>query len=420
MKKIVVRGPALSQSGYGEQTRFALRSLLSKSNLFDVYLLNTNWGQTSWLLPNDSDKEWIDALVRKTAFYTHNAGTFDMSMQVTIPNEWEQIAPVNIGYTAGIETTKVSAEWVQKSFLMDKILVISHHSRNAFLEPIYEFLDENNQKVNVSCQTPIDVVHYPVRNYTAASCEIDLPCDFNYLAVAQWGPRKNLENTIRWWIEEFKDEEVGLIVKTSLMKNSLVDRLHTTRKLQALLSEYKDRKCKVHLLHGYMTPEEMTALYQHKKVKCFISLAHGEGFGLPIFEAAYNGLPVITPDWSGQKDYLHAERKVRRNKKTVKKVVPCFAKVNYDLKPIQPNVVWDGVLIADSSWCYAKEHSYKSALRNVYKNPERHQKIANTLQEHIQDAFAEDKMYESFCNAVYAPSDEEQAWMEELSKIEIL
>ena len=26
-KKIIVRGPALSQSGYGEQTRFALRSL---------------------------------------------------------------------------------------------------------------------------------------------------------------------------------------------------------------------------------------------------------------------------------------------------------------------------------------------------------------------------------------------------------
>jgi glycosyltransferase involved in cell wall biosynthesis len=240
------------------------------------------------------------------------------------------------------------------------------------------------------------------------------------LAVAQWGPRKNLENTIRWWVEEFKDEEVGLIVKTSLMKNSIVDRKHTTDRLNALLSEYKDRKCKVHLLHGYMTPEEMTTLYQHEKVKGFISLAHGEGFGLPIFEAAYNGVPVIAPDWSGQKDYLYAERKVRKNKKNIKKVLPCFATVNYELKPIQPEVVWDGVLIAESSWCYPKEDSYKKALRKVYDHNSRHQKIANTLQTHIQDVFAEDKMYESFCNAIYAPSDEEQAWMEELSKIEIL
>ena len=39
-KKILVRGPALSQTGYGEQCRFALRSLKSREDLFDIYLLN--------------------------------------------------------------------------------------------------------------------------------------------------------------------------------------------------------------------------------------------------------------------------------------------------------------------------------------------------------------------------------------------
>ena len=37
-----------------------------------------------------------------------NGGQFDISVQVTIPNEWKNIAPLNIGYTAGIETTKVA------------------------------------------------------------------------------------------------------------------------------------------------------------------------------------------------------------------------------------------------------------------------------------------------------------------------
>ena len=34
-KKILVKGPVLSQSGYGEQARFALRALKSREDLFD-------------------------------------------------------------------------------------------------------------------------------------------------------------------------------------------------------------------------------------------------------------------------------------------------------------------------------------------------------------------------------------------------
>ena len=49
MKQIIVVGPALSASGYGEQTRFALRSLRSQSKLFDIYLKNINWGKISWI-----------------------------------------------------------------------------------------------------------------------------------------------------------------------------------------------------------------------------------------------------------------------------------------------------------------------------------------------------------------------------------
>ena len=36
-KKIFVRGPVLSQSGYGEQSRFALRALRSREDLIYIY-----------------------------------------------------------------------------------------------------------------------------------------------------------------------------------------------------------------------------------------------------------------------------------------------------------------------------------------------------------------------------------------------
>jgi len=66
MKKIVVRGPALSQSGYGEHTRFVLRSLRNYPELFDIYLINVNWGQTGWLWEDNDERRWIDDLLAKT------------------------------------------------------------------------------------------------------------------------------------------------------------------------------------------------------------------------------------------------------------------------------------------------------------------------------------------------------------------
>ena len=104
MKKIIVIGPALSQTGYGEQTRFALRSLLSRPDLFDVFLQPTNWGSSGWLLPGDKDKDWIDQIVKRTFEYNKFCQernipvAYDASLQVSIPNEWKKLTPENYGY----------------------------------------------------------------------------------------------------------------------------------------------------------------------------------------------------------------------------------------------------------------------------------------------------------------------------------
>ena len=37
-QKILVRGPILTQSGYGEQSRFALRALRSREDLFEIFI----------------------------------------------------------------------------------------------------------------------------------------------------------------------------------------------------------------------------------------------------------------------------------------------------------------------------------------------------------------------------------------------
>ena len=131
-KKVIVRGPAMSMSGYGEQTRFALRSMREHEDKFDIFLENIPWGRTGWIAEESEETQWIQMLMAKTHHYAQQQGQFDISLQITIPNEFAKMAPVNIGYTAGIETTKVSPQWIEKAKIMDKIIVVSNHSKHVF------------------------------------------------------------------------------------------------------------------------------------------------------------------------------------------------------------------------------------------------------------------------------------------------
>ena len=90
---------------------------------------------------------------------------FDVSFQVTIPNEWERVATKNIGVTAGIEVDKISPVWVEKSALVDKIIVCSEFAKSAFDNTSYQV--KNNETGEVTndwrCRTPVEVVPIEVR-----------------------------------------------------------------------------------------------------------------------------------------------------------------------------------------------------------------------------------------------------------------
>ena len=157
-----------------------------------------------------------------------------------------------------------------------------------------------------------------------------------------------------------------------------------------------------------MSDQELNSLYQHPKVKCLLSATHGEGFGLPIFEAAYNGLPIIAPAWSGHVDFLYMPKKDKNGKIKNKAM---FSKVDYNLAPILPEVVWDGVLQADSMWCDAKETSFKLKMKDMVDNLDRHNKRAKDLQEHVLENFNQEKQYKAFTDSILdlvsAPAEEE-------------
>ena len=421
MTKVLVRGPVLTRSGYGEHVRFILRALREIEDRLDLYVIPLGWGQTGWVIDNDDERTWLDSIIKKTTIAVNNNNLApDVSIQVTIPNEWEKIAPVNIGVTAGIETTKVAPIWLEKSNLMDLIIVPSQHAKDTLVNTTYEVTMQQTGQVipDYRCVTPVEVVSYPVKNFDDMDINLDLETDFNFLAIAQWGPRKNMVNCVEWFVEEFIDKEVGLVIKTNLAKNSILDRNHTLGGLKNILNQekYKDRKCKVYLLHGDMTDQEIHQLYRNPKIKALVSTTHGEGFGLPLFEAAYEGLPVIAPWWSGHVDFLNMpviDKKGKVKKKSM------FAKVDYVLAPVQDQAVWDGVVQRDSKWAYADQGSFKIRMREVFKDHGRFKKQATQLKKYLNENLTSKNQNEKICSLI-SEFEVYQEWLDTLKEIEIL
>lgn len=361
-RKILVRGPALSRSGYGEHCRAVLRSLRSDDRN-EVYLLNVGWGSSGWLCEDTEERSWIDQTIIKTASEIQSGvRDFATSIQVQLPIEWQNLCERNIGVCAGVETTKAPSEWIDACKSMDRVLVPSVHSKNCFTEEVSDL---------------IEVINFPSRKITPKKVDFNFSTDFNFLTVAQWNPRKNVEQTIASFIQEFQNEEVGLVLKLNIKGGSHIDREHVARRLEAILREFpEERKCKVHLLHGTLTDEEMFSLYGDKKVSCYVTTTHGEGFGLPIFEAAQNALPVIAPVWGGIEDYSGG----------------FISEVDYEVDNLKDHHSWEGVLEKDSQWCFPKTSSVREKMREVYSNHSKFKGIAKKHQNFIKENFTEQKI----------------------------
>jgi len=377
-KKIIIRAPLLSYSGYGTHSRQIFRWLLSQPSI-EVVASIVPWGMTSWMINPDLEEGLIGEIMNRSSFNENDS--FDASIQVQLPNEWDpSLARKNIGVSAFVETDKCNPEWVECCNKMDQIIVPSTH----VLQTI-----KNTGK----CNTPIDVVHESfynkIKEENLPQFPVEFETSFNFLVLGQITgnqpdtDRKNIFNTIKWFCETFKDDpDVGLILKTNSGKNTTIDRTITNRMVTNLLKEVRHGAYpKVHVLHGALSDSEVSSLYRHPQIKALLSLTRGEGFGLPILEAAASGLPVIATAWSGHLDFLR-----------LGKYVP----VDYHLTEIPASRVDNCIFIAGSKWAEPLEDNAKERLRKFRKSSFIPLKWANELKTRLLSSFSQEKINKKY------------------------
>jgi len=374
MKTVLVRAPLLTMSGYGVHSRQIFRWLSQKEGI-NLKTNVLNWGQTSWMLNPDHENGLVGKIMQASSGPETKP---DVSFQLQLPNEWDpKLATYNVGVSAVVETNVCNPKWIECCNKMDAIVVPSQHTASVL-------------KNSGSLTVPLHVIgeSFIDECISAPPIDLGLETDFNFLVLGQltdhnpYRDRKNVMFTLRWLCEEFaNDPSVGIIVKTNSGRGTKIDRGITRNILQGVIAEIrKGPYPKIHFIHGHMKPEEVAGLYKNKKIKALVTVTRGEGFGLPLLEAASCGLPVIATDWSGHKDFLDLGK---------------WLKVGYELKDIPDDRVDGGIFVKGAKWAEPNEKSFKSIVRKFRQKPKKPTEWAKKLQHSIHEKFS----FESIASA---------------------
>ena len=368
----MVRAPLLTYSGYGTHSRQVFKFVRTHFPNSHVVTGVLPWGITPWMINTELCHGEVGNVMAASSPLTSD-DKVDVSFQVQLPNEWDPtLAKFNIGISAVVETGICNPKWLDACNRMDLVIVPSEHASAVLNNSGY-------------VKTPIEVVgecFYPEIEEDPPALDVEFETPFNFLLLGQFTgqhpalDRKNIFNTIKWFVEEFSgNEEVGLVLKTNMGTNTTIDRKLTHQTVQKVLSEVrKGEYPKVHVIHGPMSPRQIAGLYRHSKIKAFLSFTRGEGFGLPILESAASGLPIIATNWSGHLDFLKLGK---------------FVKVPYRLDDVPSARIDNEIFMPSSKWAEVDEDMAKRIMRKFYKSPHKPQEWAIDLQPKIREKFSE-------------------------------
>lgn len=225
-----------------------------------------------------------------------------------------------IGHTTW-ETDTLPAHWPQLFDVLEQLLVPSEWNRAVFLRG--------------GTRVPIAVLPHvlgPTAPVRSPRWDDIAPETFVFYLIEEWTARKNLAETISLYRRTFtRDENTLLIVKTSTSAYRpfpfprLVPRLVWARKLygrirsrlaipgrlslgsnaalrMAAIERTSAGGGRVRMVTGQIDEADIAGL--HQRGDCYLSLSHGEGWGIGAFDAAAAGNPVVATGWGGALDYL--------------------------------------------------------------------------------------------------------------------
>lgn len=339
MDSLIVKGPFVGTSGYAHLTREFVKNLVDQGVKVQLVKLK-GWGGASSDEARDSWFRSLSAPV-ESGVVLH----FAMPQQVdAVPHKR------NVNYTM-FEADRIPAAWVERGARHDMVVVPTESSRRAWVE---SGVEESRVRV---CPLGIDA-----RLFAQESQPLSLqvpggkPLEeyrCRFLNVAELRPRKNHVGLLRAWARATtRQDDAVLVLKMSVYQPHLrVAFRHDLRVMQQHLGKSLDEAAPVIFLTTDYPDEAMPRLYA--AATHYLSMSFGEGWDLPMTEAAGSGLHLIAPEHSAYTTYLN---------QTVAHMLPCE----------EVPVVFDGVLgrediifFKGANWWRPSEDAAAALIRGI-------------------------------------------------------
>lgn len=202
----------------------------------------------------------------------------------------------NIGYSM-FEADRLPDDWVHACNRMDAIWVPSEWVRGMFIA--------SGVTVPVSVVGP-DAAPTPVAQPAAGP--------FRLLSMFQWSGRKNPINLLRAYCAAFDGKtDTVLTLKVHRHTDPEHSREFVQNAIRQSLSRVRPRRGlpRIEIATEHYSTARIQQLHADSHV--FVSLSHGEGWGLPAWEATLAGKPVIHTDWSSPCEFVHRQGLVASN-----------------------------------------------------------------------------------------------------------
>jgi glycosyltransferase involved in cell wall biosynthesis len=298
------------------------------------------------------------------------ADTADAAIIHIVPEAWSahrRSEGLTIGNTVW-ETDKLPAHWPPLLNSVDGIIVPC----------------TMNREVMVSCgvTVPVHVVPHVAPRFptapTSSECEafrehLGIPRDHTvFYCIDLWDPRKAPYKTIAAFLDAFDgDDDVTLIVKTSEYgpRSGAEAGYEPTDGLIAQLTGARQRPANIVTIRGDVPRRAIELL--HAVGDCYVSLTHGEGWGIGSYEAVALGNPVVTTGWGGTLDYLGTDW-------------PYL--IDFEMVPVM-NLSGLPSFDPTQKWAAADREHAGDLMRSIHADPEPARRAAAFASARIQSEF---------------------------------
>lgn len=292
-------GVPYNNEGYGKHCREIVTSIDEEE--LDLSVIPTRKDRTSQLTKEQTKKLKMFNKGMRNEINTEEGGHYTDAIEVWNLNPMESynvsysqhsfsdVERYKIIYTV-YEAKNIPSEWVSLVEKFDELWCPSQFALDSFL----------NAGVNID-NTLVVPEGVDTELYQSAKPLFDFD-EFVFFSLFDFTHRKGYDKLIEAYCEEFDEEDdVLLFLKTHYAGIQNFNNSYVLNKIRDIKDEFNET-AKVKVLIDFLEEEKMPSLFSSGD--CFVLPTRGEGFGLPIFEAASCGLPVITTKATAPFEYL--------------------------------------------------------------------------------------------------------------------